>query len=321
MERCSPHGNLATPPFKDRDPQRNSQLYPTFLSSSSSPLSPLSNLSSLFLLSSIVTFFSSSLLSPPLIIFFLLLPLLHVFFLSSFCARLFSSPLYFFSTLRFLFTILFSSSFLVFLFSTSYNFWFFSFLISSQPLSSPHSSYPPTPPFLFTSHPLFSCLLFLILFSFVHFIPVQSFHLLHFLFPATRLPPTLFCHEQPSASLICRLSAGPCNPPGGALFLGWGTDLWPSSRLLVKADRNHRAALLLREFSETREEEEEADRQRYFTLMLERFPSGLSRGFCLKSGSVWSALPFWTLAKPFAAAAVVVVGDGLISRSFIIIRW
>lgn len=160
MERCSPHGNLATPPFKDRDPQRNSQLYPTFLSSSSSPLSPLSNLSSLFLLSSIVTFFSSSLLSPPLIIFFLLLPLLHVFFLSSFCARLFSSPLYFFSTLRFLFTILFSSSFLVFLFSTSYNFWFFSFLISSLilPTHPPFSFYLPSPLFMsFIPHSFLLC--------------------------------------------------------------------------------------------------------------------------------------------------------------------
>ena len=53
------------------------------------------------------------------------------------------------------------------------------------------------------------------------------------------LPP---CHGCMSASLICGLSAGPCYPPDGALFLGWGGDLWPSSWLLVKADRNHRAA-------------------------------------------------------------------------------
>ena len=56
------------------------------------------------------------------------------------------------------------------------------------------------------------------------------------------LPPLPPCHGCMSASLICGLSAGPCYPPDGALFLGWGGDLWPSSWLLVKADRNHRAA-------------------------------------------------------------------------------
>lgn len=66
------------------------------------------------------------------------------------------------------------------------------------------------------------------------------------------------------------------------------------------------------------EEEEEADSQRYFTLVLDRFPSGLSRGFCLKFGSVWSALCLWTPAERVASAAVL-VRDELISCSFTII--
>lgn len=106
-------------------------------------------------------------------------------------------------------------------------------------------------------------------------------------------------------------------PPDSALFLGWGSDLWPFLWRLTGTTKRLSSSGRW----ERRERRGRWRKQTYFrdlTLVFECSPSGPSRGFYLKFGSIWSV----SFCVPAELYVVVVVVDGaLIIWPFLIIGW
>lgn len=164
-------------------------------------LFPSLYLLSLLLISSLVSFLPH--LYPPSLISCFLIPLSFSVTMSSF----FSFPPPHLHFLLALLLLMHSPPFLPMLFLFSHPFFqlYFTVLISSSPTFSLNSP---------------SVILSLQLLSLSSPLPSSLLSPFPFYLPLFPLPPSPSCHGCMSASLICGLSAGPCYPPDGALFLG-----------------------------------------------------------------------------------------------------
>lgn len=182
-------------------------FFPHFLSFSlfcflsTFPLFATSSPLSLLLISSLVSFLPH--LYPPSLISCFLIPLSFSVTMSSF----FSFPPPHLHFLLALLLLMHSPPFLSMLFLFSHPFFqlYFTVLISSSPTFSLNSP---------------SVILSLQLLSLSSSLPSSLLSPFPFYLPLFPLPPSPSCHGCMSASLICGLSAGPCYPPDGALFLG-----------------------------------------------------------------------------------------------------
>lgn len=182
-------------------------FFPHFLSFSlfcflsTFPLFATSSPLSLLLISSLVSFLPH--LYPPSLISCFLIPLSFSVTMSSF----FSFPPPHLHFLLALLLLMHSPPFLPMLFLLSHPFFqlYFTVLISSSPTFSLNSP---------------SVILSLQLLSLSSSLPSSLLSPFPFYLPLFPLPPSPSCHGCMSASLICGLSAGPCYPPDGALFLG-----------------------------------------------------------------------------------------------------
>lgn len=182
-------------------------FFPHFLSFSlfcflsTFPLFATSSPLSLLLISSLVSFLPH--LYPPSLISCFLIPLSFSVTMSSF----FSFPPPHLHFPLSLLLLMHSPPFLSMLFLFSHPFFqlYFTVLISSSPTFSLNSP---------------SVILSLQLLSLSSSLPSSLLSLFPFYLPLFPLPPSPSCHGCMSASLICGLSAGPCYPPDGALFLG-----------------------------------------------------------------------------------------------------
>lgn len=182
-------------------------FFPHFLSFSlfcflsTFPLFATSSPLSLLLISSLVSFLPH--LYPPSLISCFLIPLSFSVTMSSF----FSFPPPHLHFPLSLLLLMHSPPFLPMLFLFSHPFFqlYFTVLISSSPTFSLNSP---------------SVILSLQLLSLSSSLPSSLLSLFPFYLPLFPLPPSPSCHGCMSASLICGLSAGPCYPPDGALFLG-----------------------------------------------------------------------------------------------------
>lgn len=164
-------------------------------------LFPSLYLLSLLLISSLVSFLPH--LYPPSLISCFLIPLSFSVTMSSF----FSFPPPHLHFPLSLLLLMHSPPFLPMLFLLSHPFFqlYFTVLISSSPTFSLNSP---------------SVILSLQLLSLSSSLPSSLLSPFPFYLPLFPLPPSPSCHGCMSASLICGLSAGPCYPPDGALFLG-----------------------------------------------------------------------------------------------------
>lgn len=164
-------------------------------------LFPSLYLLSLLLISSLVSFLPH--LYPPSLISCFLIPLSFSVTMSSF----FSFPPPHLNFPLALLLLMHSPPFLPMLFLLSHPFFqlYFTVLISSSPTFSLNSP---------------SVILSLQLLSLSSSLPSSLLSPFPFYLPLFPLPPSPSCHGCMSASLICGLSAGPCYPPDGALFLG-----------------------------------------------------------------------------------------------------
>lgn len=182
-------------------------FFPHFLSFSlfcflsTFPLFATSSPLSLLLISSLVSFLPH--LYPPSLISCFLIPLSFSVTMSSF----FSFPPPHLHFPLSLLLLMHSPPFLPMLFLLSHPFFqlYFTVLISSSPTFSLNSP---------------SVILSLQLLSLSSSLPSSLLSPFPFYLPLFPLPPSPSCHGCMSASLICGLSAGPCYPPDGALFLG-----------------------------------------------------------------------------------------------------
>lgn len=181
-------------------------FFPHFLSFSlfcflsTFPLFATSSPLSLLLISSLVSFLPH--LYPPSLISCFLIPLSFSVTMSSF----FSFPPPHLHFLLSLLLLMHSPPFLPMLFLLSHPFFQLYFtVISSSPTFSLNSP---------------SVILSLQLLSLSSSLPSSLLSPFPFYLPLFPLPPSPSCHGCMSASLICGLSAGPCYPPDGALFLG-----------------------------------------------------------------------------------------------------
>lgn len=182
-------------------------FFPHFLSFSlfcflsTFPLFATSSPLSLLLISSLVSFLPH--LYPPSLISCFLIPLSFSVTMSSF----FSFPPPHLHFLLALLLLMHSPPFLSMLFLFSHPFFqlYFTVLISSSPTFSLNSP---------------SVILSLQLLSLSSSLSSSLLSPFPFYLPLFPLPPSPSCHGCMSASLICGLSAGPCYPPDGALFLG-----------------------------------------------------------------------------------------------------
>lgn len=182
-------------------------FFPHFLSFSlfcflsTFPLFATSSPLSLLLISSLVSFLPH--LYPPSLISCFLIPLSFSVTMSSFFS--FPPPHLHFPLALLL--LMHSPPFLPMLFLFSHPFFqlYFTVLISSSPTFSLNSP---------------SVILSLQLLSLSSSLSSSLLSPFPFYLPLFPLPPSPSCHGCMSASLICGLSAGPCYPPDGALFLG-----------------------------------------------------------------------------------------------------
>lgn len=181
-------------------------FFPHFLSFSlfcflsTFPLFATSSPLSLLLISSLVSFLPH--LYPPSLISCFLIPLSFSVTMSSF----FSFPPPHLHFLLSLLLLMHSPPFLPMLLLFSHPFFQLYFtVISSSPTFSLNSP---------------SVILSLQLLSLSSSLPSSLLSPFPFYLPLFPLPPSPSCHGCMSASLICGLSAGPCYPPDGALFLG-----------------------------------------------------------------------------------------------------